>query len=126
MMFLLREEVVMNRSVPFANWWSLISGYEYHFRNKESLFHAISDQDAKIKSVTVKSDHLVKVEVERNGKRARFEFPTVETNGSEDLFFMREIIRCASRRNKEMAGQLSVAWRKPLEDDKRLEDLIAV
>ncbi len=95
---------------PCANWWDLIEGDEGKFFELQTLYHALSDPDAKVDYLWLLSERVL-VEAERNGIRASFSInASIGNDEHEALCYAREVIPLVKRKNKIIGWVLSGLW----------------
>ncbi len=116
---------VNNVVKPCVDWWNFVEGDERAFSELQTLYHALSDPDAKVKSICLLSNHRVLFEAEREGVRAYFEVDVFLKNGQHDaLHYVRAVIRLVKRKNKVMGRVLSGLWLHHIQEEEELEKLV--
>jgi hypothetical protein len=109
---------------PHKPWWDYITVCTRPFREVESLYHAVSDPEVKVLSITVNSSSELLIKLTHlDGRIALFELDTDLENGlsrpRQD--FVRPLIKLVSRKNQDLGRTLFGIWSYHLENENDLE-----
>lgn len=121
--------------VAHENWWDLISGHEKAFSSLETLFHAISDDKAKIEAVRVNADNKTCLQIKwvdpattkagRTLKFARFEIASdlKDAGHHPQGRYVTDVVRIANKKNRSMGRVLTAVWTSHLKEQRELQKI---
>lgn len=123
---------------PHNEWWDLISGYEDAFSSLETLYHALSDSNARIESIYVHSNGSVRLQVKwmcgstgtvpRQLKFAQFDISAdlKDHNKQSQARYVLDVVEMTSKRNRPMGRILTAVWMTHIKAEKKLKELTTV